>query len=117
MFRLFAALCLLASLHAQQAGGRGAGAAAAQPPPRIPSIEERTGGMQKLDGFFPVYWEERTGRLWFDITGLDPAPPPPARAHPQHRGAHRRHAEARWLLPRPLGSAHRKSLVGNPPPR
>jgi len=71
MFRLFAALCLLASLHAQQAGGRGAGAAAAQPPARIPSIEERTGGMQKLDGFFPVYWEERTGNLWLEIPRLD----------------------------------------------
>src|ERR1017187_6898180 len=71
MFRLFAALCLLASLHAQQAGGRGPGAAAAQPPTRIPSIEERTGGMQKLDGFFPVYWEERTGNLWLEIPRLD----------------------------------------------
>src|ERR1022692_1548380 len=71
MFRLFAALCLLASLHAQQAGGRGASAAAAQPPARIPSIEERTGGMQKLDGFFPVYWEERTGSLWLEIPRLD----------------------------------------------
>src|ERR1022692_3610568 len=71
MFRLFAALCLLASLHAQQAGGRGASAAAAQPPARIPSIEERTGGMQKLDGFFPVYWEERTGNLWLEIPRLD----------------------------------------------
>src|ERR1017187_9487303 len=71
MFRLFAALCLLASLHAQQAGGRGAGSAAAQPPARIPSIEERTGGMTKLDGFFPVYWEERTGNLGLETPRLD----------------------------------------------
>src|ERR1035438_6577790 len=68
MSRLFAALFLLASLYAQQGGGRGA---AAQPPARIPSIEERTGGMQKLDGFFPVYWEERTGNLWLEIPRLD----------------------------------------------
>src|ERR1039457_3382098 len=69
MHRLLAALCLLASLHAQQ-GGRGA--AAAQPPARIPSIEERTAtGMTKLDGFFPVYWEERTGNLWLEIPRLD----------------------------------------------
>src|SRR5450756_396957 len=69
MLRLsFAALCLLASLHAQQPG-RGA---AAQPPARIPSIEERTAtGMQKLDGFFPVYWEERTGNLYLEIPRLD----------------------------------------------
>ena len=47
MFRtstVLPALCLLASLHAQQ-GGRGAGAAA-QPPGRIPPIEERTAGMR-----------------------------------------------------------------------
>jgi hypothetical protein len=65
-----AALCLLASLHAQQPG-RGPGAAAAQPPARIPPIEERTTGMRKLDGFFPVYWEERTGNLWLEIPRLD----------------------------------------------
>jgi hypothetical protein len=68
MLRLFAALCLLSSLHAQQPG-RGA---AAQPPARIPSIEERTAaGMTKLDGLFPVYWEERTGNLWLEIPRLD----------------------------------------------
>src|SRR4051812_43466288 len=27
----------------------------------VPSIEERTTGMQKLDGYVPVYWDERTG--------------------------------------------------------
>ena len=68
MSRLFAALCLLASLHAQQGGGRGA---AAQSPARIPAIDERTAGMQKIDGFFPVYWEERTGYLWLEIPHLD----------------------------------------------
>src|ERR1019366_9329113 len=68
MLRLFAALCLLSSLYAQQPG-RGA---AAQPPARIPSIEERTAnGMTKLDGFFPVYWEERTGNLYLEIPRLD----------------------------------------------
>jgi hypothetical protein len=69
MSRLFAALCFLASLHAQQ-GGRGPGAAT-QPPARTPSIDERTAFMQKLDGYFPVYWEERTGSLWLEIPRLD----------------------------------------------
>jgi hypothetical protein len=27
--------------------------------------------MRKLDGFFPVYWEERTGNLWLEIPRLD----------------------------------------------
>jgi hypothetical protein len=67
MLRLsFAALCVLAALHAQQPG-RGA----AQPPARTPSIEERASGMTKLDGFFPVYWEERTGNLYLEIPRLD----------------------------------------------
>src|SRR5882724_2151032 len=68
MSRLFftAAVTLL-SLHAQQPAGRGAPPA----PARTPSIEERTTGMQKLDGYFPVYWEERTGSLWLEIPRLD----------------------------------------------
>jgi len=53
------------ALHAQ---GRGGGVPA---PPRIPAIEERTAGMQKLDGYFPVYWDERTGNLWLEIPRLD----------------------------------------------
>src|SRR5471032_3195601 len=52
-------------LHAQ---GRGGGVPA---PPRIPAIEERTAGMQKLNGYFPVYWDERTGNLWLEIPRLD----------------------------------------------
>ena len=51
------------TLHGQQ-GGRGA---AAQPAGRTPTIEERTAGMQKLDGYFPLYWDERTGNLWLEI--------------------------------------------------
>src|SRR5580692_1583182 len=50
-------------LHAQR-GGAGAGAAA---PAHTPTIEERTAGMQKLDGYFPLYWDERTGNLWLEI--------------------------------------------------
>src|SRR6266849_9543208 len=61
------AVTLLSSLHAQQPAGRGAPSA----PARTPSIEERTTGMQKLDGYFPVYWEERTGNLWLEIPRLD----------------------------------------------
>ena len=70
MFRLFTALVVLSSLYAQQ-GGRGGAPAQAQAPARIPSIEERTAGMQKIDGFFPVYWEERTGNLYLEIPRLD----------------------------------------------
>ena len=42
------------SMNAQQApAGRGVPAG---PPP---TIEQRTAGMQKLDGYFPLYWDER----------------------------------------------------------
>ena len=33
----------------------------------LPSIEERTGSMKKIDGFFPVYWDERSGQLFLEI--------------------------------------------------
>lgn len=41
----------------------------ASPPARaVPaSIEARTAGMQKLDGFVPLYWDEAEGRLYLEI--------------------------------------------------
>jgi hypothetical protein len=35
---------------------------------RRPSIEEKTAGMRKLDGFFPLYWDEAAGKLWLEIS-------------------------------------------------
>jgi hypothetical protein len=62
---------VLSFLHAQQAGGgRGAGGGA-QAGGRTPSIEERATGMQKLDGYFPMYWDERTGSLFLEISRFD----------------------------------------------
>jgi hypothetical protein len=55
----------------------GAGSAAAQPaapatPParraEIGTIEDRVAGMKKIDGYFPLYWEEAGGRLWMEIS-------------------------------------------------
>ena len=60
-----------ASAGSGQAGGRGGGGGQAAPGGRIPSIDERTTGMQKMDGFFPLYWEERTGSLFIEIPKLD----------------------------------------------
>jgi hypothetical protein len=34
------------------------------------SIESKTAGMQKLDGFLPVYWDEAEGRLYLEIARL-----------------------------------------------
>jgi hypothetical protein len=52
-----------------------AGGLNAQPAPtapaRTPTIEERTAGLQKLDGYFPLYWDERSGNLWLEIPRFD----------------------------------------------
>ena len=58
---------VLPALHAQGRGGGGGNAV----PARIPSIEERTNGMQKLDGFFPLYWDQRTGSLFLEISRFE----------------------------------------------
>src|SRR6187397_2314574 len=37
----------------------------------IPAIAERTAGMKKIDGFFPMYWDEAGGRLFVEVPKLD----------------------------------------------
>lgn len=44
-------------------GQRPPGAQAAPPP----TIEARTQGMRKMDGFFPLYWDSVAGRLYMEI--------------------------------------------------
>ena len=51
------------------AAGQGQGGAARAA--RLPAIAERVAGFQKLDGFFPLYWDEPTGTLYFEIPKLD----------------------------------------------
>jgi hypothetical protein len=43
--------------------------ALAEPPqdPSLPSIAAKTQGMEKLDGFMPLYWDARTGKMWMEI--------------------------------------------------
>jgi hypothetical protein len=44
--------------------------AAGQPgPPQ--SIDARTTGFQKLDGYMPLYWDQKTGSLWMEINKFD----------------------------------------------
>ncbi|HEU4562929.1 MAG TPA: hypothetical protein VFS20_34175, partial [Longimicrobium sp.] len=40
-------------------------AAPAQQP--LPSIAEKTRGMEKKDGFLPLYWDAAAGKLWIEI--------------------------------------------------
>jgi len=37
----------------------------------LPSIEERTAGIERIDGYFPLYWDEAGGTLWLEIPRLD----------------------------------------------
>lgn len=53
-------------------GGCAAEAQTAKPgAERIGSIADRTSGMKKLDGFFPLYWDEAAGRLFLEVPKLD----------------------------------------------
>src|SRR5262249_23441498 len=53
-------------------GGRQGGDAQGPPRGQRPaSIADRTAGMQKLDGFFPMYWDEPTGVLYLEIPKLN----------------------------------------------
>ena len=61
----FAAVLALAAPADAQQGGR---AAAAGPPP---TIEEKTAEFEKLDGFYPLYWDEAAGQLWMEIPRLN----------------------------------------------
>lgn len=45
-----------------------AGGLTAQEP--LPTIETKTGRMEKLDGFLPLYWDAREGKLWLEIPRL-----------------------------------------------
>ncbi len=33
----------------------------------VQTIDAKTGGLQKLDGFMPLYWDEKSGSLWMEI--------------------------------------------------
>ncbi len=52
---------LTVSLQAQQP----------QRPEPLRSIEDRTTGMKKMDGYFPLYWEERTGSMYVEVPRFD----------------------------------------------
>ncbi|HEX8031017.1 MAG TPA: DUF5117 domain-containing protein, partial [Vicinamibacterales bacterium] len=42
-----------------------------QRPAAPQTVEERTSGMKKLDGYFPMYWDERTGAMFMEIPRFD----------------------------------------------
>ena len=50
---------------AAQAAGRTTGGGP------VASIEDRTNGLRKIDGYFPLYWEERTGSMFVEVPRFD----------------------------------------------
>ena len=58
---LLLAVCLIAPRAAAQAPA----------PTPTPSIDDKTKGLQKLDGFVPMYWDARAGTLWLEIRRFD----------------------------------------------
>jgi hypothetical protein len=38
---------------------------------QTPTIEDKTRGMTKLDGYFPLYWDDHAGLLWLEIPRFD----------------------------------------------
>jgi hypothetical protein len=40
----------------------------AKPAAKLPTIEEKTAGMTRLDGYFPLFWDEPNGTLWMEIS-------------------------------------------------
>lgn len=59
-----AAVCMALPASAQDRRQPEGGAT---PPP----IAERTKNLKKIDGFFPLYWDENAGRLYLEIPRLD----------------------------------------------
>lgn len=66
-FRLTLACAILAARAGIDPLAAQRGAAQTQPP-GVPTIEERTAGMRKLDGFFPLYWDSLAGHLYMEIS-------------------------------------------------
>src|ERR1700752_179773 len=56
---------------ARAQGGQGGQAGRRAGGDQITTIEERTNGLKKIDGFFPLYVDEAAGKLWLEIPKLD----------------------------------------------
>ena len=56
-----------AGVAAQTPGERSGGTPSAP----VQTIDARTTGFQKLDGYMPLYWDQKTGSLWMEIGKFD----------------------------------------------
>ncbi len=65
---LMLAIAVPAGISGQAGAGPQGGQAAGRG--RAPGIADRTSAMQRIDGFFPLYWDELTGSLFLEIPEL-----------------------------------------------
>ena len=66
--RTVRALIAAAVLSASGADALGAQPARSTGRAAPPSIEDKTAGMKRLDGYVPLYWDESAGQLWMEIS-------------------------------------------------
>lgn len=38
---------------------------------KLPSVEEKTNGLKKYEGYFTFYWDENAGKIWLEVDKLD----------------------------------------------
>jgi len=60
------ALVLTIGLMASPALAQGSGSEDS-----LPSIADKTAGMERMDGMLPLYWDADMGQLWMEIPELD----------------------------------------------
>ena len=63
-----ALLALAPSSVAQPGPGSGSGRGSDGP---LPTIAEKIDGLQKIDGYLPLYWDDDRGRLYMEISRFD----------------------------------------------
>ncbi len=73
MSRHLRVLLISSLLGVAPLAGQPAAIPAAAPPGTgaLPSIAAKTAAMVKKDGLFPLYWDERTGKLYLEIPRMD----------------------------------------------
>src|SRR5918993_3627904 len=64
------AIALFVSIFVTDASAQGRGGGGGQAAP-IQTIETRTSGLQKIDGYMPLYWDDKSGSLWMEINKFD----------------------------------------------
>jgi hypothetical protein len=65
---MLSAVTLRDVVQAQDAPARQGGSSGVSRPP---SIDDRVAGMQKIDGYVPLYWDARSGSLWMEVNKFD----------------------------------------------